>query len=1116
MDSQPSILEKVKPIPENIDLPPSPFLIDHKYEVKGLLGRGGGGEALLAFHQKKPVCIKLLKTNLVKNRNRAIDKFKKEFNILKKLNHPNIGHLYDFGYDSALERHFFAGEFIEGDHIYKASRHLPHGEFEKVILQVLQALHYLHTFGGKGIRHNDIKAANILVQTDTATPNVKLIDFGLASFGTLQVKGGTASCMAPEQIAQAFPKYSDGKKYPKPDLRADLYSLGVVWYHCATGVNPFLIKRDPVASMKKHFEKMPPYPSQINPDIPSYWDPLILKLLAVHPDDRFESAAHVIQELAMLSGKPYSVIPEKQREFYIPEGEWIGRNQQWRLAKNVWEAVAQGQSKPTLLWVTGERGVGKSKFLKQLKSLVQSQDGRTLFLEAADDNAIHEWINETRTFSADTTKPIVIGIDDFDRLTESTYYPAIQEALHLVSKHVRYHIQWKRKEGPPKILFICTSNDATLVDPDFFKSRMRLDFLNTQAIDIPSFTLEELRTFLNQLSSDKSDRPPEHFVKKLMDHTNGNPHFVHITLKTLGAEGLLFDDSGQWHATLYSDIGIDFDELPVPQSLIASLKENWKRLNSEERELLSWVAAFQEPATETSLFKLNPKLSTTAAIQLVNADILHRENGRLAFKNSFFHRTVYQHIPRKKRQNIHDAIRQFMVEQNAPEHLIAYHTAHGSDLSQQRQAWETLACFSEQTYRWSQAAHYYQEALMRFRKASKADKYRWVSHIAQNWIQAGRFDEAITLLNRWIRKGKWEETEAGLQALLRHKKGLAYLKKNDTKAARKILKEALKQITPHKHRHLWIAIQNTLASVMLHDREPKEGLAIFQKTAQLAHALTTEEQEEIKNNEISLAYLKLGRYQEAEEQLQQDLKQFTQTNDRVVLSRLHYLMGETKRQLRQFDNAISHFNQSIELSRKTKDADRLMRSYNGMAAVYLDRGQSEGHKTAYDQALKYFQLSLALCQHLRGDMAQVNTEIATLYTNIGIIQVELGKYKQAMDTYHTLLTVLEKKEKLSLLDRHCLTASHLELGECYSHEGSWLEAEEHLRQAEEYATQSPVLWEPLFGIYLNWAQLKRDQGEFAEIGSFLEKANRCLKKKKFAPTPLAQKRLNELRNSVSG
>ena len=1097
MDSSPSLPKVPQPL-QDAHLPSFPFWLDGKYEVKGLLGQGGAGAALLASHHQRTLCIKLLRLDLVRFPDRAIAKFKKEFKLLKKLIHPHIGQLYDFGFDADLKRPYFVGELITGQDIYHAAEHLTMPQLEALMVQALQALHYLHTFAGQGIRHNDLKAGNILVEgIGTPNPRLKLIDFGLAAFAPLKAGGGTASFMAPEQIAENFPENGDGRKYPPPDTSTDLYSLGVLWYQCATRINPYFVKGNPAATMQKHFGPLPPAPSQINADIPAHWDGLLLKLLAKNPQDRFESAASLIQELAILSGQPYSVIPESQRAFYLPEEEWIGRQPVWHQVKSLWNEVAQGKRRPTLLRIEGERGVGKSKLLGHLKQWVQSDGGRAIFLHATDELSLEEWTTDLSRWTENFETPVVVGIEESCR--------AVSDALDDLNRRLQHHLQW-HPEMPPKILLaltadchsreICHSRESgnlTGSPINTFRDDLCFEPLSVQ---LQNFSPDELNTYLRYLSPTRKETPPASFAQKLFDHTDGNPMLVTATLKALAKQGLLFDDAGHWDTTLYSDVGIDFSKLPIPQDVSGALRDNWRRLTKPEREVASVVAVFYSPPSEQTLFKFRPDLSSEALGSLLEAGILTRRHGRITFRNSFLQRTIDQNLSPKERMTLHDRIARFLKKDAAmPSHWIAFHVAHGSPSARQKEAWKTLALFYEQSGKWADAA----------------DCYRHIhsfTSLAKCLLKLGRPDDVLTLCH----SERSEESRVFADPLFLREVALAHLRKNEIGKARTLLEKTLRNLKPaEKHLKECLILQNDIAHTLVLEQHYPAAIDIYRETRRLAKNLAPRAREEIRNNDLGYTFFCQQQWTDAKKTLSEDAAFLTQVQDRPRLARIHFLLGATERLLRNYNAALLHYQECAELGKKLHDADTLMRAYNGLAGTYLDRGENGDFKTTRQQALKYFEQSLALCQHLKGDPAKVNAETAILYTNIGSIRVELGQYQQAIDAFQTVLTVLQKKPDPTEADRLCIVSAYAELGEAHRQTRNTKDAEKNLHAGVDLAKQEPVLWEHLFGLYLNWAQLKSDQSSLKEAAHFLQEAEHCVSTHPFTPTPLAQKRLKNLR-----
>lgn len=204
-----------------------------QYEIRELIGRGGMGTVYKA-HQpllERFVAIKTLPTNLA-NDPEFVKRFNREAKALAGLSHPNIITIYDIGRENKY--FYFIMEFVEGVTIRDLleDRKLKPEETLKIIPQLCEALEYAHA---EGVVHRDIKPENILIDKKG---RVKITDFGLARI----IKGdipfepitktreimGTYDYMAPEQR-------EDSKNV---DHRADIYSLGVVFYEMLTGELP--------------------------------------------------------------------------------------------------------------------------------------------------------------------------------------------------------------------------------------------------------------------------------------------------------------------------------------------------------------------------------------------------------------------------------------------------------------------------------------------------------------------------------------------------------------------------------------------------------------------------------------------------------------------------------------------------------------------------------------------------------------------------------------------------------------------------------------------------------------------------------------------------------------
>ncbi|MEO0190780.1 MAG: serine/threonine-protein kinase, partial [candidate division WOR-3 bacterium] len=358
-----------------------PQIIDNRYGVIKLLGRGGMGAVYKVkdLLNNKILALKMLTEEASKST--AIMRFKNEFYYLTQLKHPNLCAVYDFGV-TEKENYYFTMDYVSGKNLKDAVKGLSYDEIYFLLVQVLRTLQYIHS---KGIIHYDIKPSNILVESKAKSQmsNAKLMDFGLAgevvSGSTGLIIRGTLNYIAPEMI-----------KGVGVDVRADLYSFGVLLYELFTGQLPF--KGDTsVVLLKEHLEKIPEAPRNLNPEIPDGLQRIILKLLEKDPGDRFFSANEVIEAINEFSKEKFALQTKATKESYILSGKFVGREKELERLKSIYHNLSVSLSpglrvspsphlpvspSPHLILITGESGIGKTRLLQEFRYYVQLERGR--------------------------------------------------------------------------------------------------------------------------------------------------------------------------------------------------------------------------------------------------------------------------------------------------------------------------------------------------------------------------------------------------------------------------------------------------------------------------------------------------------------------------------------------------------------------------------------------------------------------------------------------------------------------------------------------------------------------------------------------------------------------
>jgi serine/threonine protein kinase len=290
-----------------------------RYRIEEQIGVGGMGIVYCAHDTtlRRDVALKVIAPHLIQNET-SRRQFLREAQALAGLSHPNIVTIHDMNEDPDSKMIFIVMELLRGTSLRQRMADANRPAFSDMAAQVCRALEAAHN---RGILHRDIKPENIFVCEDGS---LKLMDFGLARL--LGAASSTQSSMIAGTIAYMAPEQLRGEKL---DERADLYSLGVVFYEYLCGDTPFT-GDNPGTVLLKHLSEPPPPLRDRLPSLPSEMEKIVLRLLEKKPEDRFPSiaalrealdnptpsgsstSAKLADALATLPAKPASAPPTQQ------------------------------------------------------------------------------------------------------------------------------------------------------------------------------------------------------------------------------------------------------------------------------------------------------------------------------------------------------------------------------------------------------------------------------------------------------------------------------------------------------------------------------------------------------------------------------------------------------------------------------------------------------------------------------------------------------------------------------------------------------------------------------------------------------------------------------------
>ncbi|MFO1518617.1 MAG: tetratricopeptide repeat protein [bacterium] len=491
--------------------------IDNRYSVIRMLGEGFTGEVYLVESSEGRFALKLLKPFSDRRLEESIIRaFKFEFGFLKDLRHPNVVRIQDFGFDDTLRRFYFTEEYLDGkplnDFCKGASPELIGNLFIQSI-EGLQAIHRAH------ILHGDLKGSNLLVIEEEGGPVIKIIDLGLSD-PRFPFTAGTPSTMAPEKILKDH-----------VDERSDLYSLGVVFYQIFTGSNPF-IGKNVKETYQAHLALRPPKITLKNPQVPSYWNEIFDCLLEKNPAHRYRDAGALLEAIDF--AKPQKAGKKKVKP-WRPE-RWVGREKIVEEVSGKLKAFFEKKNGPAkVLLLLGEKGVGKSRIVQEVKYLFQMEKVEVFESKPGS------------LFPPSSEEPLLWVVDEGSRFSP-------EERSQILIKMEKNSPSWAA------LLSLLPEEGEDLLS-DFEKKGVEVS-----SVTVRPFTREDLNEFLKELTDVKE--VPDPFLDGLWEKTHGNPRLVIGLLEHLVADKRLVDARGHWNLSIFKEGGFDLRPLPLDLSEI--------------------------------------------------------------------------------------------------------------------------------------------------------------------------------------------------------------------------------------------------------------------------------------------------------------------------------------------------------------------------------------------------------------------------------------------------------------------------------------------------------------------------------------------------------------------
>lgn len=620
-------------------------MLEQRYRLEGLLGQGGMGTVYRAFDRLTGQRIALKRMRLD---NASLDNstpshlrdlrllLTNEFQVMASLRHPHIIGALDYGFDADKAPYYTMMLLEDAENISNFARHSTLEEQVLLIVQMFQALAYLHRHG---VLHHDLKPANVLV---TAQAQVKVVDFGLARNQEKSTEiTGTIAYLAPELLR--------GKDYT---LHSDLYSAGLLVYEIFTGT-AVINNQNVGKALHQILYDYPPFDI-----LPVQFQEIVRRLLAKNPDDRYQNAEEVIDDFSELVSFPTE--SAAIRESYLQAARFVGREKELALLENALQASRNKHGQFYL--ITGESGIGKSRLLEEMRiqalirgmQVLRGQAGSNLpyslwrdvlpplllSVEITDFEAglLQEIIPNIASLLERPIPPIppldnqaaqqrllltILGI--FKRLQQPTLL--LLEDLHLARESLLPLRQLQNEVTHLPLVILGTYRDDE-------RPELIGELSAAQVLKLERLNASETAELCNAILGDSSYQAD--LLERLQLETEGNAFFIVETLRSLAEKaGRLSILSAE-----------DFPEQVLTQGIQAIIEQRLAQVPMEFHDFLNFAALTGRRLDLKLLAHLVPTLDFELALYFsTNASVLVSTDGNWQFAHEKIRYVLLQAIP---------------------------------------------------------------------------------------------------------------------------------------------------------------------------------------------------------------------------------------------------------------------------------------------------------------------------------------------------------------------------------------------------------------------------------------------------------------------------------------
>jgi len=1031
--------------------------VENRYRVLDVIGSGGMGTLYRVSDEahrdevhrdgageNEIIALKTVRlSGVATEASESVKCFQREFQLLTQLRHPNLVSVYDYGTTTGGKL-YFTMEWVEGRNLEPDKQSLEPEATTAVMVQICRALAYLHA---RGVIHGDLKPQNVLVMAgagdaDSMAYRVKLVDFGLAH-----------EIRSPEDRARYYtPGYSAPEViYPHPvDQRADLYSMGAMWYALLVG-KPATFMFGAERLIQLTLEEALKTQGQI----PKAIGAVITRLMATVPETRYSSANEVIEAVNGITGSTYKLETRETAASYALRTHFINREEELEVLRAAWERAQADEGQVVL--VSGEAGVGKTRLVAEMEVQAELEGARVVWGQCVErgSEAYRPWNEVLRVLvryveSADeatgkTTMqqagPVLAAL--LPQLWERDYMAGLEPPAELEPQAAQLRLNdailqvmrtaarlrptvivvenmhWadeatlellrylSRVPGSVNLLVCATYRD------DEVDSEHLLETLNgerVQRVRVPRL-LPEVTTDL-VCSMLGLERLPALLPERVYQTTGGNAFFVQELIRSLAAEGKVLRRTVEgWQVD-----GEALQKAQLPESIQQVVERRLVQLSKNARRVLEWAAVvglvfWEEVVVELVSWEevvVEAGQVMRAEVRAALGELIEQElvvvrdetsfvgEREYLFLNPTVREIGYESMPQGERRVCHSRVANWLITRSNEETkhlgLIAEHLDRAGQTEQavtylRRAGEQAAAQFAN-----ANAVGYFSRALELTPEDDLADRYALL-----------------------LAREKVYNLQGARQAQIRDLEALA----------------ALAEASPDAQWQVEVALQKARYAEAIGDFPAT--IAAAQKAVRLAQATQDAISEAASYVHWGRALEWQGDYDAAQVRLGKALALARMAGGRQVEATCLHALGSASMYQGDPGGAIGPFEKAMHIYRELGDRRGEVRVLNSLGFAYLSQGGyarardyltqalTVGRETGNRRGERVALINLSLLCHHQGDneTAQEHCQRALLLTqeiggypykgyvltNLGHALMGLGHFEQAVAAYQQALDI---------------------------------------------------------------------------------------------------------------